>query len=485
MPHYIALIHKDGNVFAEDKITRRALVQLHGEPSFHTALAQKLNVPAAKAAPRGAFYLSEADATYFFFRYHGSTALPARGSYTRIPFDGIVNGSVTESAIEGKVVLVGTINREGPSAFAFTPYSKNNYSNPKLLIHANILDSIISDEGVQRAPTWLNWIVTFGVILLVISWVMNLTPLYGVFATLALATIVLALGTVLFATGGIWMRESQPLVGVFLSYYLSVPYRLIQEYKTRFEYQRKNELLVQVEELKTNFLSLVTHDLKTPVARIQGLAEVLLRKSAARMNDGDRDTVYHIISATDELNRFISSILELNRIESNRIQISMESKDVNLLIERAIESFRAQAHSARIKIQSNLEPLFPIRIDTSLISKVINNLIDNALKYSPPNSEIQIDSREVDNHVEISVTDQGIGMTPEECQQLFTRFYRAKNERTTAVAGTGLGLYLTKYFIEAHNGRVDVRSEKGKGSTFKIFLPLPDMGQSNKEKRDV
>ena len=179
---------------------------------------------------------------------------------------------------------VGTLSREDSSDFAFTPYSKLSFSNPKLVIHANILDSVIHDEGLVRAPGWVNWSETFAVTTFVIWWVLNSTPLYGVFATLGLATLLMLVGQLLFQLRGLWLRESPSLVGIFVSYYLVVPYRLIREYKKRWHFQRKNEILTQVEELKNNFLSLVTHDLKTPVARIQGLADVLLRKSSERLS---------------------------------------------------------------------------------------------------------------------------------------------------------------------------------------------------------
>ena len=155
----------------------------------------------------------------------------------------------------------------------------------------------------------------------------------------------------------------------------------------------KNELLTQVEELKTNFLSLVTHDLKTPVARIQGLAEVLLRSGSERHISRDQEALNHIISSTDELNHFISSILELSKVESNHLHLNLESKDVNRLIEHCVEGFNAQARTKKIQIVSNLEPLFPVKIDTSLISKVFNNLIDNALKYSPLNPKFKLNRK--------------------------------------------------------------------------------------------
>jgi signal transduction histidine kinase len=482
LSHSLALVHKDGNVFAEDKVTRRALVALNQRPSFHVDFARRLGALGPDSLPRGTFSVPEVDGKYFFFRYHGNTAL-ARGTeaslpYARIPFLDILQGRVQPGALKGKIVLVGSLMKDDPSDYAFTPFAKSAFTNPKLVIHANIVDAVLHDEGVVRTPGAVNWAVTFLVTAFVLWWVLNSTPLSGVFSTLGLTVVFLGTGQLLYGLRGIWLRESQPLVGIFVGYYLVVPYRLIREYKKRWDYQRKNEILTQVEELKTNFLSLVTHDLKTPVARIQGLAEVLMAKANGRLIERDLETLSHIIASTDELNNFISSILELSKIDSNRLSLQLESKDVNQLVERSVEGFKAPARARKIKIHSNLEPLFPIKVDAALISKVINNLVDNALKYSPAGSEIHVSSREIPaegthaGHVEISVRDQGIGMTAEERENLFTRFYRAKNDQTIKTPGTGLGLYLTKYFIEMHHGRVEVSSEKGKGSVFRILLPL-------------
>lgn len=490
LKHSVAFIHKDGNVFAEDKVTRRALTHLNDKPVFHALLPQLAGKIKANENPRGGYFVPEVDGHFFFFRYHGNTAWkfnspaqldPTSGSeiqsdrkapYPVYSFSDVLRGKISAEKLTGKFLLIGSLSKENGADFALTPYSKQSFTHPKLLIHANILDSLMNNDGILRAPTWANWVLTFAATSVVVWWVIHFTPLLGVLFTVALAALAVAVGLLLFQSFGVWLRLSQPMLAIFLSYYLVVPYRLVREYKKRWDYQQKNEVLTQVEELKTNFLSLVTHDLKTPVARIQGLAETLSRKASSRLEPGERETLRHILKATDDLNHFISSILELNRVESAKMALNLESRDVNLLIERSLDSMQLIARRKGIELKANLEPLFPVRLDSGLISKVLNNLIENAIKYSPENKVVRVESKEIDGWIEISVIDQGIGIRESDQSNLFSRFYRVKNQETEGIPGTGLGLYLSKYFVEAHRGRITVSSHLGVGSTFKIFLPL-------------
>ncbi|MEN9722988.1 MAG: hypothetical protein RJB38_974 [Pseudomonadota bacterium] len=477
LPHGLAFIHKDGNSFSEDKITRRALAALNDRPSFHLLLAGKTDPKRPEPKPRGTFRLQDIDAEFFYFRYRGNPTR-SRGEspqpYPVIAFQDVLDQKVPPEALEGKILLVGTVAREDSTDFAFSPYSKDPLATPKLTLHSMILDSVLQDDALIRAPNWMASTSTWLTSAMVIAWVLGSNPLIGLLATAGVLLLTGAISWLAFQSwgghGGLWIETAHPTAGILVSYYLAVPYRLIREYRKRWEYQRKHQLLVEVEELKTNFLSLVTHDLKTPVARIQGLAEVLLMKASLRLTDRDQESVRHIISSTEELNRFISSILELARIESDQVMLRLESKDINALIEKCAETFKAPARAKNCKIELDLEPLFPIRFDPSLIQKVLHNLVDNAIKYGTPGSMIRLVSRDLGEWVEVRVQDQGIGMTESEREHLFKKFYRAKNEATASVGGSGLGLYLSKYFVEAHFGEVRVDSVRGHGSTFTLRL---------------
>ena len=145
---------------------------------------------------------------------------------------------------------------------------------------------------------------------------------------------------------------------------------------------------------------------------------------------------------------------------------------MNALLGNVIDNLKYLAKKKNIKIVTEFEPMFSMKIDEDLIRQVFTNLIENAIKYSPENSSILVSAEEVDGRVVVQVADQGMGIPDDELNQLFTKFYRSKNVRKENIQGTGLGLYLARYFVNLHRGQIYVESEKNKGSTFTVELPM-------------
>jgi signal transduction histidine kinase len=159
-------------------------------------------------------------------------------------------------------------------------------------------------------------------------------------------------------------------------------------------------------------------------------------------------------------------------VESNEIKINKRSKDINKLLEQSAEKLEFQARAKNIEVEMKLEPLFPIQVDAALILQVFTNIIDNAIKYSPPGSTVRVLSREVGDFVEVVVEDNGPGLDEAEQEQLFTKFFRGKAIPGDQIKGSGLGLYLSRYFIELHHGLIWASSQKGAGTRFTIQLPI-------------
>lgn len=449
-----------------DSITRLGPLTIRGTKAFHLKLANLSRLSQASNNSLEASPVLTDEGPSFYFRIHGKNG----GKYPLISHLDVMNGAVPKHLLQNKILLVGTSDGDQAS---------------DLIKHANILDSILNHQRISKSSDWTNWIVTFLVTTSALGWIMNSTPVIGMIASLILSIGVVLFCQFVFQHDGLWIKESLPLIGILVSYYLAIPYRLIREYKIRWEFQRKNELLTQVEEMKTHFISLITHDLKTPIARIQGLTEITLRAAQKRKNPQELQTLNHLSEAIWELDHFINRVLELNRIESNLIHLQIESKDVNSIIEKVIERFSEVSQSKSVEIQFKLEPLFPIKMDSELIYKVLSNILDNAIKYSPNHSTIRITSQEDTNWVIITIADQGIGMTEDEQNQLFKRFFRAKNDVTATNRGTGLGLYLSKFFIEAHQGQLKVQSKINQGSQFKIYLPIKKTKESKSISRSI
>jgi two-component system phosphate regulon sensor histidine kinase PhoR len=227
-----------------------------------------------------------------------------------------------------------------------------------------------------------------------------------------------------------------------------------------------------VERMKTEFVSTVSHELRTPLTSIKGFIRTLLEDTQGYYDREMQTEFYRIIdSECDRLVRLISDLLNLSRIETGRaLELVLTEVDLGTTVDRIVESQRSYAtnHEFDVLVPDDLPT---ITADQDKIEQVLTNLLSNAVKYSPDGGKITIHAREVGDHVAVSVTDQGIGVPEDHLDKLFTRFHRVDSRDTRKQYGTGIGLYLVKHLVDAHQGEVTVESTMGQGSTFTFVLP--------------
>ncbi|MBX7212437.1 MAG: PAS domain S-box protein [Thermoflexales bacterium] len=226
----------------------------------------------------------------------------------------------------------------------------------------------------------------------------------------------------------------------------------------------------EADRLKSTFVSVVSHELKTPVALIKGYASTLRRPDARWDEKTIDDSLGVIEDESDRLAELIDNLLDASRAQAGSFRLARNEMDLDALVTEIVQRHRSQAtrHTLTADVPGDLPLVFA---DHARITQVISNLLSNAIKYSPDGGEVKVTSRVTPGEVIISVTDPGPGIAPEMQSQLFTRFHRLENALTQRTPGTGLGLYLCKSIIEAHGGRIWVDSDGQHGSTFSFSLP--------------
>ncbi|MFN8525004.1 MAG: ATP-binding protein [Chloroflexota bacterium] len=227
----------------------------------------------------------------------------------------------------------------------------------------------------------------------------------------------------------------------------------------------------RLEALQSSFVSIVSHELQTPVAIIKAYAGTLSRPDAAWNAQTVIRVAHTIEEECDRLHRLIASLLDLSRIQAGRVAMTVGPVDLVELAQDVAE--RNAARSQSHHIQTSFPAEFPvIRGDREKLRQALANLVDNALKYSPEGGVIEIGGRVEPGSVVVTVSDQGIGIPPEEHEHVFERFHRVDTRLSRATQGAGLGLYICKVIVEAHGGQIWVESsDQRQGSTFHIRLP--------------
>lgn len=453
-----APLTRDNISFAGDKVTRRLMLSFEDQATLQVQLAKK-----NPQDVRGNF---EADGSKFtFIRY------APKDSFKALSFIDVRDGRFPKGTFTNKIILIGTDNGVNSEDYVLTPLSRDPLAMSRLETQANVINTLLNNNGIKKSQEWFDFVITCLVSYLTVLIVWSARPLKGITLLGVQAVTLAAVSLILFFAFGFWINLVHPLLTILVSYYFFIPYRLIVENKRGWEFEQKNKLLTQVEELKTNFMSMMSHDLKTPLARIQGMAEIALNDEKD-LSHQQKNAIKTIMRSGEELSSFIGSILDLSRIESKEMKLHKTSKDINALIQEVVKKYDFQAAAKSITINTNLDPLFSIKVDVDLIRQVIANLVENAIKYSPENSSVTIESREENGKIVISVSDQGAGIAQDEIDNVFLKFYRSKSAKASPTKGTGLGLYLAKYFVELHEGKIQVESDLSKGSRFNIELPM-------------
>jgi signal transduction histidine kinase len=235
---------------------------------------------------------------------------------------------------------------------------------------------------------------------------------------------------------------------------------------------RATDREARLAQAKSNFVSNVSHELKTPLSLLSLFSEIL---ELGRVNSEEKKTEYYRIIRHESLrlNKIIDNILDFSKIEAGRKTYVFADGDMAEVIEDVLSSYRYQIITSGCDIQTNIEPdLPPVLIDRDAMTQAISNLLDNAIKYSGTVKRLTITAETLGADLSIEIADQGIGIPRAEQTKIFEKFYRVGDGLVHDVKGSGLGLSLVKHIIEAHRGTISVESDVGKGTRFTIRLPL-------------
>ena len=231
--------------------------------------------------------------------------------------------------------------------------------------------------------------------------------------------------------------------------------------------------LKKMDQMKSDFISMVSHEIRSPMNSLLMQLKIISDGLAGPVSDKQQEILQRASEKILNLNNLVTELLDLSRIESGLIAHEKEQVDLRQLLADQKAFHSPYAEEKNIAIQLNCPADLPsILANRQNLEEVFSNLITNAIKYSPANGAITITAAKENEYLKIQVADTGFGITSEELEKIFTRFYRVKDANTRQIQGTGLGLAIVKSIIESHHGKISVTSKVGHGTTFVVLLPL-------------
>ncbi len=265
-------------------------------------------------------------------------------------------------------------------------------------------------------------------------------------------------------------RNASMLLSIFeiiiVIIFLSIAVRL-------WDYVLLYRKIKELDQMKDEFISIASHELRTPVTGIRGYSSMIIDGSLGEVNSRILDVVKMMNKAAGRLHTLVEDLLDVSRIEQGRMKIESSPSDVALIIKDIVSELKIQANEKRLylKFLAHTETLPLLNIDKDRFKQILINLVGNAIKYTQIGG-IEILSEQKEKSLLIKIKDTGIGMNAEERSKLFEKFYRVKNKDTKEVTGTGLGLWITKKITEAMGGKISVDSIRGVGTQIAIEFPL-------------
>ncbi len=230
-------------------------------------------------------------------------------------------------------------------------------------------------------------------------------------------------------------------------------------------------LFKQLDRMKSDFVNMVAHELRSPLVSIRQLNSVLLEGLAGPLAEKQEDFVKRGMKKIDALLALINDLLDVAKLEAGRLVQKKTAIDLSEMIEDMVLLMQLRAKEQGILLTHSCENMRSVVADPKNIEEVLNNLLTNAINYSPEGGKVTVTARGVGNFVEIKVSDTGVGIAPEELPKIFYKFYRVKHPKTRQVTGTGLGLSIVKGIVEAYHGSIHVESVPDQGTTFTVLLP--------------
>ncbi|MDI6780563.1 MAG: CHASE2 and HATPase_c domain-containing protein [bacterium] len=415
--------------------------------------------------------------------------------YEQISYSQVLSDRFPTDYFKEKIVLVGA-TAKGMGDEKLTPFSKGISIISGIEVHANIVQTILEEN-------YISLLNKSGIILLILLFslctailiqrlrrikdeIIALCLMIGgtaVFCFLSFYYLCLHLPFIPFVLAILIVTISIIFWNIFL-----VEKKLIEKIFEFFKVvQKKGDMTEQVEaiaefaerlkeldQLKSDLMAMVAHDFRTPLTVIKGYTALMIDGDTGTINETQNEFLKTIDESADRLLNLINDFLDVTKIESGKLEIKYIEFDLNEWIVSAIKEFSEISQKKNISLQLNIpvqDKLLQIEADKDRIRQVLDNLIGNAIKYTPENGHVFIETKKLENNnVMVSIRDTGIGIPVEEQKKVFDKFFRTRLGQQFS-SGTGLGLSIVKNIIEKHNGFITVESEEGKGSKFTFVLP--------------